>query len=169
MRLFIAINFDSETKSKIIDVQNKLREIAAGRFTRPENLHLTIFFLGEVEDYRAILPCMKKNFTEEIELCFSGVGSFRSNLYWIGIKENPALNRLYRNLCADLDKYGFKTDAKEIFKPHVTLAREVSVNKDIVNISFDEFKMSANRLSLMKSERINGKLTYTEIYGVSVK
>ncbi|MGI6772343.1 MAG: RNA 2',3'-cyclic phosphodiesterase [Clostridiales bacterium] len=168
MRLFIAINFDTETKSRIIEVQNKLRECATGRFTSPENLHLTVVFLGEVEDYRAIKLCMDKSFTEEIELNFSGVGSFRSDIYWIGIKENPALNRLYRNLCRDLQEYGYKADVKEIFKPHITLAREVEADKAKINIDFEEFGMIANRLSLMKSERIRGKLTYTEIYSTKI-
>ena len=53
MRLFVAIEFDEKTKSKMIDVQDQLRAaVLHGNFSRPENLHLTLAFLGEVPEER---------------------------------------------------------------------------------------------------------------------
>ena len=52
MRLFIAINFDEETKQSIIAVQRRLREWGRGNFSHPENLHLTLAFLGETAPER---------------------------------------------------------------------------------------------------------------------
>ena len=50
MRLFIAINFDSETRNKLVALQDELRKQAKnGSFTSPQNLHLTLQFLGDCD------------------------------------------------------------------------------------------------------------------------
>ena len=48
MRLFVAINFDSITIENIAAVQGRLKALSRGNFSRPENLHMTLAFLGEV-------------------------------------------------------------------------------------------------------------------------
>ena len=57
MRLFLAVNFDDATKHRIQAVQQRLREVAQGDFSRPENLHLTLAFLGEVPAQKAAAAC----------------------------------------------------------------------------------------------------------------
>ena len=64
MRLFIAINFDPETKRKLLEVQHRLRELGKGNFSREDNLHLTLAFIGEVpmerlEDVKAAMDQVK--------------------------------------------------------------------------------------------------------------
>ena len=57
MRLFIAIPFSEEFKGELIRVQNEMRANGVrGNFSRAENLHVTVAFLGEVEDP---MPAMK--------------------------------------------------------------------------------------------------------------
>lgn len=169
MRLFIAINFDEETKKRLLDIQQKLKDNSkSGNFSRPENLHLTIQFLGEINgDISAIKSSIDKCFNNPIDLEFSGTGKFRSNLHWIGIKQNPQLIHLYNSTYKELKRAGYKLDENESFSPHITIAREVEL-KSKPDLSFDDFTMHATCLSLMKSERINGKLTYTEIYRKSI-
>lgn len=60
---------------------------------------------------------------------------------------------------------GFNIE-KHIFKPHITLGRRVRFYNSIEkNILLDEpLETKVNSISLMKSERINGKLIYMEIY-----
>ena len=49
MRLFVAINFNNETRSRLLDLRDELRgKSQRGNFTAPENLHLTLAFIGEV-------------------------------------------------------------------------------------------------------------------------
>jgi len=48
-RCFIAINFDEEIKNKIVEIQKQLPEFL-GKKTEIENLHLTLKFLGEIDD-----------------------------------------------------------------------------------------------------------------------
>ena len=50
MRTFIAIEFDNETKKNITQLQNKIKnDCKKGNFTVKDNLHLTMHFLGEIE------------------------------------------------------------------------------------------------------------------------
>jgi 2'-5' RNA ligase len=49
MRLFITINFNDDTRSRLLALRDELRgKSKHGRFTLPENLHLTLAFIGEV-------------------------------------------------------------------------------------------------------------------------
>ena len=50
MRLFVAIQFSPAVRSTLLEAVETLRRQGSGRFTRPENLHLTLAFIGETED-----------------------------------------------------------------------------------------------------------------------
>ena len=61
MRLFIAINFSSEEKSKLFSIIADLKKYTVGgNFTRSENLHLTLVFLGETGRLADIMSAMDK-------------------------------------------------------------------------------------------------------------
>jgi 2'-5' RNA ligase len=165
VRLFIAINFDGKTKERLMEVQRGLSACASGNFTRPENLHLTVLFLGEVQETGEIERSMEARFTAPVSLTFDRVGTFRRDLYWVGVKPDVALNELYQWLRDDLLRAGYSGDWPDSFTPHITLARSVSLRAKL-NLVFEPFSMTARRLSLMKSERIGGKLSYTEIFGI---
>jgi 2'-5' RNA ligase len=167
LRLFIAINFDPATKDKLLDVQRRLRASATGNFTRPENLHLTVAFLGEVGETAAVKRAVSDRFVQPVELEFDRVGTFRRDLYWVGVKPGPAMDDLYRGLVEDLRRAGFSGDWPDRLVPHITLAREVSLHAQ-PDLAFEPFSRPARRLSLMKSERVAGALTYTEVFGKSV-
>ena len=64
MRLFIAINFNDSTLKKLLAVQEELKNKAVkGRFSWPENLHLTLAFLGECDEagLEAAIDAMAKS------------------------------------------------------------------------------------------------------------
>lgn len=164
MRTFIAINFDEATVDSMVSVQDKLASCGRGNFTRRENLHLTLAFLGEIsiDDVAVVKRAMNSIDVTDMELTFSRVGCFRgeSELWWIGIDNNPALIQLQRSLVAAIDRAGISSDKKK-FKPHITLARQMNIGKR--DIHFKPFTARVDSISLMLSERIDGKLTYTEI------
>lgn len=173
MRLFIAINFDEETKQNIIAVQRRLRELGRGNFSRPENLHLTLAFLGEVAPERvpAIRSVMDQLTVPSLHLVFDQVGYFRQDggdIWWIGPEPNKALLALHKELYHRLIEAGFQLDNRR-FSPHITLARQVELSKvpDESKLLWAPFATNTNTVSLMLSERVNGKLTYTEQYAVS--
>jgi len=177
MRLFIAINFDQETKDKLLQVQNSLKKLGRGNFSREENLHLTLAFLGEVpedqlEDVKAAMDQVK---FPPMELTFHDVGYFvsgrekPSQLWKISLKYSRKLEKVHDELIASLRKAGFSPDAKS-FKPHVTLARELHVKDwDKTELLPEPFETAADHMSLMLSERVDGKLTYTELYRTTGK
>ena len=168
MRLFISINFDEKTKENILAVQRRLRAMGKGRFTSPDNLHLTLAFLGEVAEERIadLEAIMDSVDVPEIQLVFSEIGAFRneSELWWIGIRQDEKLSQMQSELIAKLKAAGFTPDSKR-FKPHITLAREMHIGhvyrSDLLP---KNFSCRASHISLMLSHRPDGKLTYTELY-----
>ncbi len=171
MRLFIAINFNDEIKNSLCTTIQRLKQYAKqGNFTRRENLHLTLTFIGETEKVDAVRRAMDKVTSETFNLSMCGIGKFRrdgGDIYWIGVKKDSALSTIHNQLCGELAKVGFTIENRE-FKPHLTLGREVILDDNFKNDEFSKvipgIGMKVEKISLMKSERINGKLIYTEIY-----
>ena len=164
MRLFVAINFDSGTKQKLLDIQAALKYQTQGSFTRPENLHLTLVFLGEVDEKR--VPDAERAIAalslKPVGLVFSGTGSFGGGVYYVGFEPSPGLIGLQSELEAKLRAERFAIENRA-FIPHVTLARKLKSKVKIAN-TIEPLAAEAERISLMKSETNGGKLVYTEIF-----
>ncbi len=172
MRLFLAVNFDDATKYHILAVQQRLRETAQGDFSRPENLHLTLAFLGEVPSQKAaaVRRAMDRTGAVSLHLTFDQTGFFRrdgGDIWWIGLAENPVLFRLQQELCGNLIAEGFRLEERR-FSPHITLARRVRLQQEVDRSAIlgAPFDTSVDAVSLMRSERLSGVLTYTEQYSV---
>ena len=176
MRLFIAINFSNEIKGKLAAAQDALRKHAlSGNFTRQENLHLTLIFLGEtpqnrLETIKQAIDSIESIDVNAFELRANGSGRFRRNggdIWWIGMEENQTLKKIHSVLADSLTASGFEIEERE-FKPHLTLARKVLLknDKNVPKIT-DSFNITVDKISLMKSEQIKGTLIYTEIYSKS--
>lgn len=175
MRLFIAVNFDEQTKDKIVSVQNRLREHGKGNFSFRENLHLTLVFIGEVQrqQVESVKKAMAQVQIPKMELSFDRTGCFRRNggdIWWIGLRKNDALFKMQRELAAVLRNAGFDIENRP-YKPHLTLARRVVLRNKLEQDALlgSQFSTEADAISLMLSERIDGKLTYSELYSVSEK
>jgi len=189
MRLFIAVNFCGETKKQILEIQDKLRaQTLQGNFTRPENLHLTLVFIGETpkEKLDCLFRIMEEIQAPPFEISFNCSGCFSNNkkeLWWIGTdtKIHPVLENIHRQLLDRLLGAGFQVDTRQ-FKAHITIGREIKRSRPVVpgfrepsagaegssstmNSSPPGIKVKVDRISLMKSEHVQGRLTYTEIFG----
>jgi len=176
MRLFIAANFSEETRKRLLAFCGELRSLSErGRFTLPENLHLTLAFLGECDAKQA--DAAKRSVDalvfDPFVITIAGGGFLdkrRPNLVFCELQNNDGrrkLCQLQSELSENLSAKGFKLESRK-FWPHVTLGREV-VWKDIgdysssIDASFPAIEERVACFELMKSERINGKLTYTPI------
>ena len=168
MRLFSAINFDESSRRRLA----AMRESARGgcpeaNFSRDENLHLTLAFLGEVSEEqvpdvtRAMHTIREKQFT----LCLGGREPLGGGLLCVSVKPDRRLCVLQKMLCNEFRKAGFFIEERE-FRPHITLAREYHAK---TMPEFPSFETTVRRVSLMKSERIQGRLTYTELYFVDLR
>jgi len=176
MRLFISINCNTETRDNLLSIQEKIKsQSTKGNFTRPENLHLTLVFLGETkEENIPVISTVIKNaiqyYDKSFYLIFSKVRNFKhfnKELWWIGVDSSvpflSILNDIRRNITNGLSNKNIVFDNKQ-FKPHITLGREIKHDIPIV-IRDEKISFPVKRISLMKSERIEGILKYTEIFG----
>jgi 2'-5' RNA ligase len=180
MRLFIAVNFDEEVKDALTALQDRLRNLAAGgNFSRRENLHLTLAFLGETPESRVPpigeiirdLPVGKGS--PGLNLCRAGC--FRhggKELWWIGPAPDdpglPFLLELRRRLTTGLEQRGADYD-RRAFNAHITLGREIRgvprAAEPAALVPEGGVPLPLKRLSLMQSGRAGGLLSYVELYG----
>jgi len=167
MRLFIAINLSSDTRSRLLDLRDELRSNSEnGNFSKPKNLHLTLVFLGELEKKQVsqIKKIMGSLSSEKFDLIFDRVGYFRrdsGDIWWVGIRKNEELLKLQHSLKEKLVTAGFELEKRK-YNPHITLGRKIIT--DVTPWEIERFGEKVTEVSLMKSERIEGKLTYTAIY-----
>lgn len=174
MRLFIAIHPDPSLKDDICRLQQGLQAQALrGNFSRRENLHITLVFLGEqpAASLPLITAAMAEASSSAFALRLGEAGKFRrggGDIYWLGIRQSPCLHKLYEQLARALRQRDFAIEARE-FRPHITLGREIVLRPGAEPAESGPLlagrEMKVDRLSLMQSERVAGRLVYTEIYG----
>ena len=162
MRLFAAVRFSPEVQAALREAIVQLKQQGDGRFTYPDNLHLTLAFIGETNRVREAEAAIQSCTASPFEIKVGGAGHF-GDLYWIGIAPNPELKRLAESVQDALREQGFYIE-RQTWKPHITIARQVSFAAP-PRITVSETDMMVDRIALMKSERINGRLVYTEIFG----
>ena len=167
MRLFIAINFNEATRVRLISLRDELQHKAAnGRFSAPENLHLTLVFLGECDVKQAMgaKAAMDTVNFEPLVVTIDRVGRFRrdgGDVWWAGVRNDEPLLNLQRNLTDKLISAGFDLEKRK-YSPHITLGREVVIKEPPGEIV--PFCETVSAIELMKSEHIRGKLTYTVVH-----
>jgi len=167
MRLFIAINFGSDAKDCLLALRDELSSHSIrGNFSLPDNLHLTLAFLGECDgsETTAAKTAMDSVAYTPLSILIERVGRFKRNggdIWWAGVRESRPLLALQANLTDKLIVASFELDQRK-YNPHITLGREVITNVDPWEI--EPFGEAVSSIELMKSERIGGKLTYTAIY-----
>ena len=172
MRLFIAINFPNEIKAAIAKIRDRVKEAAfRGNFTLDENLHQTLVFLGECDARQAdaIKVVMDETVFSEFTLTLDKVGCFKRNggaIWWIGLQENESLSALQADLTGRLSQKDFILENRK-YTPHVTIGREVKMRTGFVQPKVPQAEFNVTNIELMKSERINDKLVYTQVYSKS--
>ena len=135
MRLFIAIDIDEKNMVALNDLQKQLRSkagVQAGdvKWVTAKNIHLTIKFLGEVEDDKLTGIC---NIVKDIapahksfELFVESVGHFggrSATVLWVGTgKGTEELLQLQKDLEAKFAADGWPAEERQ-FSGHLTLAR----------------------------------------------
>ena len=168
MRLFISINFDETTKQNLVSVQNNLLKTGSGRIVPRDNLHLTLVFIGEVNDDSVASVCNTLKTVEfsRMEIKVGRVGYFPESkeLIWAGIEGNRYLNDLQNRICISLEESGFRF-VKNRFFPHITLVRNYHSEKVFNSRSVfrKPFSFTADSFSLMSSELDKDGPKYTEI------
>ena len=164
MRLFVAAELSCEMRSSLLSAAAQLKKLGKGNFTSPQNLHITLAFIGETLDIKGAISALKSIHSPSFDFALNGnVGHF-GDLYYASVGNCPQMCRLAKEIGCSLREYGFKIDGRK-FVPHITLVRKFVKNTDLpVQVTLDKTPMKLSHISLMKSERINGVLIYTCIF-----
>lgn len=164
MRLFIAISLDDGMQDALLDLQGDIMNTGVGgNYTRPENLHLTLAFVGEFSDPDRVKEVVENLEFEPFDIAFEGIGSFR-DLWWVGIGKNDALAKLVRRLRRGLGEADIPFDRRR-FSPHITVIRRPDRPLDEVlgNLRIPKAAMTVDHISLMRSDRGRNGMIYTEL------
>ena len=161
MRLFLAIPFPPEVRAHLTEAQQQLRaQGVRGNFSRPENLHLTLAFLGETPRCRDAARALAATEDRCFSLTLGGFGRF-GDVWWMGVEPCPPLEALAGALQTRLRDAGFNLESRP-FRPHITLLRQAQgpagARPDLPPVS-----MTVDRVVLMESLRREGRLIYRPV------
>ncbi|MHC4288786.1 MAG: RNA 2',3'-cyclic phosphodiesterase [Planctomycetota bacterium] len=133
MRLFVALDIEPQVRERIATIQQQLKRDLnlpdkAVRWVRPEQIHLTLKFLGEVRDrlipqvcdamMRAVTEC------EGFDLQIQGLGVFGrpARVVWAGCRESEELIKIYTRLEDAFEQIGWDKERRP-FAGHLTICR----------------------------------------------
>lgn len=145
IRVFVAIEIDKGIKDKICEYQNKLKKSNAGvKWIAPENIHLTLRFLGHIEEghldglkkviHDAILDVSP--FTIKIEKVGAFPSTRRPRVIFVCVNDisNNLLN-IFNKLNENMEGIGIQKETKN-FVSHITIGRTKS-QKNIAKLKKD--------------------------------
>jgi len=157
MRCFIAIDLDDAIRAAVGDLQRQMQGRANldrrdCSWVRPEVMHITLKFLGEIRDSDSVTVC---DIVEQVasehnsfELDIENVGHFggkAARVLWVGSEAGrDSLCQLQQNLEKQLETAGWPAEARK-FSGHLTLCRikNPKVSRQLAQISeqYKDFKL----------------------------
>jgi RNA 2',3'-cyclic 3'-phosphodiesterase len=187
MRTFIAIELPPQVKNKLSELQTRLAKSNADvKWVKPENIHLTLKFLGEIDEDKSVkiagiiqnIISSLKQFTIQL----SSLGAFPKvefpRVIWVAInKGDKEVKMIAKELEDNLDKLG---DSKEErpFSTHITIGRVRSpLNKDKLikalkesenYLAGDNIEFCAAKITLFKSTLGQTGPTYEVLKEVNI-
>lgn len=184
IRTFIAIELDETTQNALSELQAQLKRERACAFVRwvaPQNIHLTLKFLGDVDAQQ--MPALQRAVADAcvgsapFTLTVGGISAFphtrRPNVIWVGmggqVEIAAYLAREIDDACAAL---GFAREERP-FTPHLTLGRvkrdASSIERRFIGDAVENAKVGelgefrVERVSVMESELRPGGSVYTRL------
>ena len=185
IRSFIAFELPAAVLSLLDNLQQELKSLQLKvRWVRPENIHLTLKFLGDIDpgDIANVGEAMAAAVGEwaPLKLSVGGIGFFpgvkRPRVIWVGLGgEIQALQNLQRNLDQRLADLGFAKEKKS-FKGHLTLGRfKGASNRETIRQIMSDYsdagreEFTANRIILFKSDLKPSGAIYTRLKQVELR
>ncbi len=183
-RLFVAVELPQNIKERLTNLEEELKKSGAdAKWVEPQNIHLTIKFLGgvpeekteEIQKLLSDLFVSRKPFCVTLDRlgCFPSAGSAR--IIWAGLEDkNKTLKAMAGVLDEALDKAGFEKETKE-FQSHATLARLRSPRNKIaliekinhLNQDFRPQTFTIDNITLFESRLSPKGPSYSVIHHVS--
>lgn len=180
IRTFVCVELPRLEKERVAALRTRLaRHGARVAWTAPENVHLTLAFLGDVEADRiatvsAAVARAGERFAP-IELRLEGAGGFpslgRPRVLWVGVVgETERLGALQGAVAAELETIGFPRDRRP-FSPHLTFGRPKgdrdpalgAVARDIRDAAIAGEPFVVTEVITMRSELLPSGARYTPL------
>jgi len=178
LRSFIAIELPESIQSALSDIQKDFKKSDVDvRWVRPENIHLTLKFLGTIEESMAgsitdVLQKVSGNYGT-FTMTLTGVGVFPHDrsprVVWVGSKDSDILIDLQRDIDEGLASLGFEREKRK-YTAHLTLGRVKSsrgkraLMEKIETYREREFgSFDVGTISLMKSDLGPEGAKYTRV------
>ena len=159
IRSFIAFDIEAEDMLRnFSNIQSMLAETGADlRLVKPENIHITVRFLGNISPRQVdeIHGEMKKIEFAPFEVDVRRLGVFpspkRIRVVWVGIRRGAQeIRDIFSQLEPRLQRLGFKHDVKG-FSPHLTIAR-VKTDRNKTELVRRLKELEAYEIGLVKAE-----------------
>lgn len=173
MRLFIAALLPDEIRVRMDEYIGALKSRYGGvKWEQREKLHVTLKFLGSVEDPKvpdvsSIIDGLVRNYSP-FETEIAGFGGFPDMRYprilYIGLSENPELSSLQGRIDEALEPLGFPRETRS-FIPHVTIGRIKSRLR--IHEPFpipEKCKFTIDEIAVVKSETKRDGSVYTPLH-----
>ena len=174
MRTFIALELPDAFADEVAELSRQLAAICEGRFVADENHHLTLAFLGEVDEagVRSAMDALETACAGmgPVELVAEGLGTFgrgRATTLWLGIRRSGELELLARRVREELAARGLTYDEKD-FLPHITLARRARVPRGELGELAFPLPDEATRVTLYRSILEPDGARYKPLYTVEL-
>ncbi len=165
MRAFLSINFPSDLQRQIAKVQSNLKSAVKGSFVRPENVHITLKFLGELSDTDIT------NWARRIKLIT--FRPFKTSLKGLSSFPNEKNARVIFMETQDgrkeIEEIEKQLSHDKEFKPHATLVRVKYKDAETMKDLFEKYRnedfgsFTCEKISLMKSTLTSDGPIYEEI------
>lgn len=168
MRLFVAIDISPEVREELERLRSRLLPLSSLRLVDPENIHLTLKFLGEVpeEKVHKVVAELEKITFSPVKLQTTKLGTF-PRVLWLGIKLTSELAQLQEQVQRVVKPFAMYDPRP--YKPHLTLARFEHLPKEqgfklqrFVKTRIER-KWKAEEFVLYKSTITSGGPVYTVV------
>lgn len=174
MRAFIALQ---PPEAFLDDVEDLARELACccdGRFVPRQNYHVTLAFLGEIDEEGARsamasidAACAGAGPAALIPTGLGTFGSRRNKTLWLGLQNVPELGLIADCMRDELDQRGLDYDRKG-FLPHITLARRAVLPDGALPALAFPREAEAQRVVLYRSYLEEEGPRYKELYAAEL-
>lgn len=129
MRLFVALEPNAKVVANLTELVRRLRPVAPIRFVHPQNMHVTLKYIGDWREERldeVVRALSEVRSTMPLNVPLAGLGFFPSirapRVFWVGAEPTAALRQLASSVDAVLQPLGIAPEVRP-YTPHLTLGR----------------------------------------------
>ena len=188
LRAFIAVELPPEIRQTIWETTSRLRKESGVlvRWVSPENMHLTLKFLGDISpsnvDLLSEMLHAETDLFKCFDLQFSGLDSFpslkRPRVIYIGIQAPASLEAIQRGIESASRRLGYESE-KRGFAPHLTIGRVrqniTAMEQQVIRHALEDAKVDSlgnarvDSVELFKSDLRPTGSVYTRLYSALLR